>query len=234
MGKPRAVPRHDQISISSMSDAAVEREFARLFPAIELKRFGANRRQPVGHYVISSHFMDFTGAERDLLSLRLIQEDMLPIGKKRICSGRFTPDALGCYWRVQWIKGGRLEVHYSIGGDDCTDYPERCYVDDLPADHPLQAFHPRHWPFGDANDLRCYFESTRSETRSWIIAHMAQLDSNLTNMQAYGYGVRVEDRERMRNIVDQLGDELLQAFDEARVVSEQAPRLRLVDNEARP
>ncbi len=213
--------------VSSMSDAAVARSFAMNFPTIALTWFRAFRK---GHtYVISHNEVSITGAATEMLRLRFLQEHMIPPGRKRHLDGNFGSEGRGSSWTVWRLKADQLEAHFHITGDDSDgSCPERNYRDDLPADHPLQMCHPRHWPFGDARELRCYFERTRADARSWIENHLTALDRNLAHMSQHGYSVHAADQVRMRQMVHQLRKQLLPVFDGARVVSEQAPQLRLL------
>jgi hypothetical protein len=86
-------------------------------------------------------------------------------------------------------------VWIQIMGDDADrDYQkERDYRDDLPADHPLQFCHPRRWPFGDAGELRSYFEQDLALARTLIRADLTILRSKLGSMRKYGYSVHTAD-----------------------------------------
>jgi hypothetical protein len=213
--------------VSSMSDAAVARAFAMNFPTITLTWFRAFRK---GHlYVISHNDVSITGAATEMLRRGFLQEHMIPPGRKRHLYGQFWPEGHGSSWTVRRLNAGRLEAHFHImGGDDDGSCPERNYRDDLPADHPLQMCHPRLWPFGDARELRCYFERTRADARSCIENQMSTLDRNLAHMSQHGYSVHADARAHMRQMVHLFEKQLLTAFDSARVVSEQAPQLSLV------
>jgi hypothetical protein len=218
--------------MESMSNAAIARRFARVFPTVEMTHFYAHRKgQP---YVVSSNYLDITGSATEMLRLRILQEHMIPPGKKRKLSGKFSSKPGGSRWFVERLKADRLAAHFEIMGDDAdSDYKERGYRDDLPADHPLQMCHPRHWPFGDAGQLRCYFERTRADARSWIADNLTTLRRNLGSMSQYGYSVHASDRAWMQQMVREFGEELLRAFDSARVLCEKAPQLRVVANTVR-
>jgi hypothetical protein len=214
--------------ISSMSNAAIARAFARRFPTITLKHFAACRKgRP---YVVSHHSVHVFGAASELLRLGLLQEHMIPPGRKRQLNGTFGSEGCGSKWGVTRVRAPGLEASFIIMGDDAdSDYQkERDYRDDLPADHPLQFCHPRYWPFGDPPELRAYFEQDRALARILIRADMTILSSKLGQMRKYGYSVHPGDGARMQQVVREFTEKLLQVFDGARVVSEQAPQLRLV------
>jgi hypothetical protein len=234
MGKPQTDVDDD--SIDAVSTRAVYRMFAVRFPGVTLEHFGARRKGPT--FLVSTHFLTMVGATRQLLDLALIREDMIPPGRKRIAHGDFDTKRRGTVhgsrWDISRLKGNRLRARFDIMGDDeeGLSRPMGTYVDDLPADHPLQMFHPRHWPFGDAREQRHYFESTRAAARSWIDRHLTELRTNVGQMTSHGYSVRLADRDRMWHMVRQFSDELLEAFDNAGVESEKAPQLRMVVNNA--
>ena len=99
----------------------------------------------------------------------------------------------------------------------------------LPANHPLHMFHPRHWPIGDhPSELRSYFERDRADARSFLATVVAGLPDHLACMSSHGYSVHAADRARMQQTVREFGEQLLKVFDNARVVSDRAPRLELV------
>jgi hypothetical protein len=200
-------------------DQAVARMFAKAFPALRLTRFAAFRTS--SGYTHSHHIVVVSGTAGDLVSSRIINADMLPPGRKRRAFHRFGEDFASTSLSLERVRGGTIEATHYIRDDES-----------LSADHPLHMFHPRHWPIGDhPSELRSYFERDRADARSFLAAVVAGLPDHLY-MSDHGYSVHAADQDRMQQVVREFGEQLLKAFDNARVVSDRAPKLKLVANSA--
>lgn len=141
-------------------DATVELFFAQRFPTLELQRFVAFRKG--SHYTSSCHIVCLTGMRQALLDSCIIDESMLPPGRKRTAHGHFRHPS--GFWHVRLMRASRIEFDLHIADDDA-----------LPAEHPLQIFHPRRWPFGQRKPQTPLTSSAALQAAAAPLAELARI-----------------------------------------------------------
>jgi hypothetical protein len=199
-----------------LCDQPAARMFAEAFPALQLSHFKAMRKDR--GYTRNEHIVGLSGPAAELTRSGIIDVGCLLPGRKRKAWHWFGEERESTSLLLSRIRGGAVHAQFHLYDDES-----------LPADHPLQIFHPRQWPLGDHRDLRAFFERDRGDARTWITSVLASLD-RMACVRKHGYKVHPGDAARMQQTVREFTDRLLAEFDSARVVSERAPQLEIVVN----
>jgi hypothetical protein len=188
-------------------DPAALRAFSRRFPGVTLTGFFALRAADPPF-----HCFHFEGESATMLRLGLIEERMVPPRPKRKVWSANEDE----HWHTTRLAGERLRVSRHV-----TDLTDRT--------HPLALYSPSNYPFVETA------QEAREEYRR-DLARIAVQASDFARGVLRGYlkaarwglCIAEEDRARIDTIAAEFGEALRHAAHDARIVSEQPAKLRLV------